>query len=216
MAQVPPQGDQPLNVWLENFAAKLTATPTAFGATAADATLISAAATDFAARMVLIDNPATRNKITVANKNVAKKSATAKARQVLKVISAFPALTPGQREDLRMNPKDSTKTPIPAPSFKPAVSIAADGSIRLWDPLFPERRSRPSGVNGAAISMKIDGPAPISPADGHLAALLTRSRGQLPLPAGSNGKVLWVIAQWYNERGELGPASDPVGVTIAA
>src|SRR4051794_19374969 len=103
---VPPQGDAPLNEWLSNFASKLTSTPTAYGTTAADATAISANAADFAARLVIINNPATRNKITVANKNVAKKAAVAKARSLLAIISAFPALTPGQREELRMNPKD--------------------------------------------------------------------------------------------------------------
>ena len=115
-----------------------------------------------------------------------------------------------------MNPKDVVKTPIPTPGFKPGVAADPDGTVRLFDPLFPLRRGRPPGVQGTALSMKIDGAAPLSPAEAHLAALATRSRAQLPIPPGSNGKVLWIIAQYYNERGELGPASDPVSVMIAA
>ncbi len=35
-------------------------------------------------------------------------------------------------------------------------------------------------------------------------------RAALPIPGGSNGKTLWMVAQWYNERGELGPASTAI------
>ena len=46
--------------------------------------------------------------------------------------------------------------------------------------------------------------------------LVTKGRIPLPLPAGADAKKLYVMAQWYNERGELGPVSNIAVTTVAA
>lgn len=58
MAVVPPDKDQDLDAWSQNFDTKITATPTAYGLVAADATAFHALATDYATRLTTATNPA--------------------------------------------------------------------------------------------------------------------------------------------------------------
>ena len=53
-------------------------------------------------------------------------------------------------------------------------------------------------------------------ADAAFATLATRCRIPLALPEDADTKKLYVMAQWYNERGELGPVSNVAVTTIAA
>lgn len=216
MATVPPAKDQDLDAWSQNFDTKITATPTAFGLVAADATAFHALATDYTTRLTTAVNPDTRTKATVANKNISKLALTAKARSLIKIINAYPPVTNGQRASLGLNPKDAGPTPIPAPATKPLLAVDPDGTLRIVDETMPDRRAKPAGVRGAVVFAKVDGPPPTTTDDAKFSALATKNRIPLALPSGSNGKTLYVLAAWYNERGELGPVSNIASTTIAA
>jgi len=216
MAIVPPDKDQDLDVWGTNFDVRITATPTAFGITAGDATAFHTLRLDFTTRLATSLDPTTRTKGTVAAKNTSKRALVAKARSLIKLITAFPPLTPTQRADLGLNAKDVTPTPVPPPATKPMLSVDPDGTLRIVDETMPDRRGKPSGVNGAVVFAKVDGPPPTTVDDAKFSALATRNRIPLALPSGSNGKTLYVLARWYNERGELGPVSAVASTTIAA
>lgn len=216
MATIPPVKDQDLDTFAQNMDAKITATPTAYGLVAADATAFHALATDFTTRLATALNPTTRTKGTVAAKNTSKLALTAKARSLIKIISAYPPLTPTQRADLGLNAKDAGPTPIPAPATKPLLAVDPDGTLRIVDETMPDRRAKPAGVRGAVVFAKVDGPPPATTDDAKFSALATKNRIPLALPSGSNGKTLYVLAAWYNERGELGPVSNIASTTIAA
>jgi hypothetical protein len=216
MATVPPAGILPFLAWADNFDEQLTAAGPTFGVLAADALAFHNLRIDLVAKQDLLDNPTTKTPVARANRDVSFKATTAKARQLLKIISAFPALTPGQREELQMNPKDPVRTHRPPPATRPVLQLGRDGTFRVRDELTPDRRAKPADAQGCQIVMKIDGPAPLTPADAHPGVLATRTDGQLPIPPGSDGKTLYAIASWYSETGETGPASDVVSVVIAA
>jgi hypothetical protein len=216
MATVPPERDQDLEAWSIAFSALITATPTAFGLVAADATAFATLKSDYSTRLATAVNPVTRTKGTVAAKNTSKLALTAKARSLIKLITAYPPLTPQQRADLGLNPKDAGPTPIPPPSTKPMLSVDPDGTLRIVDETMTDRRAKPPGVRGAVVFAKVDGPPPVTTDDAKFSALATKTRVPLALPSGSDGKKLYVLAAWYNERGELGPVSDVASTTIAA
>lgn len=216
MAAVPPQKDQDLEVFSANFAAKITATPTAYGLVAADATAFTALNTDYVTKLATATTPATRTKSAVAAKNTSKLALTAKARSLIKIITAYPPLTNAQRADLGLNLKDAGPTPVPPPATRPLLAVDPDGVLRIVDETMPDRRGKPSGVNGAVVFAKVDGPPPVTTDDAKFSTLATRARVPLALPSGSNGKVLYVLARWYNERGELGPVSALASTMIAA
>jgi hypothetical protein len=219
MATVPPAGDQALLVFVQNMDTLITATPTAFGLVAGDATALHALALDYTARLATATTPATRTKISVAAKDTSKLALVAKVRQLIRLVTAYPPLTPAQRASLGLNPKDVTPTPVPVPATRPMLALDPDGVARIFDETTPENRRKPGGVTGAIVFSKV-GPEteapPVEPADAKFAVLATRTRFAIPLPPGSNGKTLWVMAQWFNARGELGPVSAVASTTIAA
>jgi hypothetical protein len=219
MAVVPPAADQALLVFTQNLSALVTATPTAFGLVAADATALSALLLDYTSRLSTATTPATRNKISVAAKDTSKLALTAKLRSLIKIISAYPPLTPAQRASLGLNPKDTQPTPVPPPATRPMLALDPDGVARIFDETTPENRRKPAGTRGAVVFALVGTgttPPPTSPDDARFAVIATRNRFQVPIPPGSNGKTLWVLAQWFNSKGELGPVSTVASTTIAA
>jgi hypothetical protein len=219
MAVVPPAADQALLVFTQNISSLITATPTAFGLVAGDATALAALLTDYTTRLATATTPATRNKISVASKDTSKLALTAKLRQLIRIIAAYPPLTPSQRANLGLHPKDVTPTPVPQPATRPMLAVDPDGVARIFDETTPDNRRKPPGVRGAIVFSKVaEGtqPPPVTPDDAKFAVIATRNRFTIPLPPGSNGKMLYVMAQWFNERGELGPVSVVASTTIAA
>jgi hypothetical protein len=219
MTTVPPEGDQDLLVFSNHFSTRITATPTAFGLVAGDATSFAALLSDYSTRLGVANDPTTRTRGTIAGKNTSKAALLAKARILCKVVSAFPPLTPAQRADLGLNPRDVSPTPIPPPATRPIVTVDPAGRIRLADEAAPTRRARPAGTVGAIVVTRIldaAAPAPLGLSDTHFAALVTRDRHTLAIPEASNGKLLYVFAQWVNARGQAGPLSAVAVTTIAA
>jgi hypothetical protein len=216
MAETFPAGDWPYLGWVSNLSARLTATGPAYGVPTAEATILANLVTDLTARMETLENPANQNPVNRAAKNLSKKACVAKTRAVLKLVNAYAPLTAVQREELGLRPKDTTRSARPAPTTRPVIQVARDGSFRVADELTPDKKTKPANAQGCQIVIKIDGPAPLTPAEAHPGVLATRSTGQLPIPPGSNGRVLHVMGQWYTETGDFGPASDVVSVVIAA
>ena len=216
---IPPKIDGQLLPWSLNFSTRISATPTVFDLTALEATSYANLHADFTARVATAENPGTRTKATVAEKNTCKLALLAKARQFCKIIKANPALTDGQRALLGLPPRDAIPTPVPAPLTRPLLAVDPFGNLKLVDETTPNRRGKPQGVLGALIFTAIlpaAAPAPATPEEGHYAGLATRDRFAVPLPTDSSGKALWAMAQWINPRGVAGPVSAPVRTLIAA
>ena len=219
MATIPPTSDGALLPWSLNFSTRITATPTVFDLTAAEATAYAALHADYTARVATAENPGTRTKATIAEKTTSKLALLAKARQFCKIIKANPDLTDAQRALLGLPPRDATPTPVPAPLTRPLLAVDPFGNVRIVDETTPNRRGKPQGVMGAVIITAIlptTAPAPTTPQEGHYSGLATRDKFAIPLPSDSNGKALWAMAQWVNPRGEPGPVSAPVRTLIAA
>jgi hypothetical protein len=215
-----PTRDQDLDAWSANFDTRITATPTAFGILASDATAFHALAADFSAKLAAAVNPSTRTRVTVQAKDISRAALKSKARTLAKVINAYPPITNAQRADLGLTVRDGTPSPIPAPTTQPIVNIEGSGGgvslLRLADETTPLKKAKPPGVFAALIYTKIDGPAPVTPADAQFSGVATKTLHSVNLPSGSAGKTLWVLAQWINERGENGPTSVVTSAMIAA
>ena len=215
-----PSRDQDLNAFAANFDTRITATPTAFGLVAADATAFHGLAADFATKLATATNPSTRTKVTIQQKDISRAALRAKARALARVINAYPPITNAQRADLGLTVRDSVPSPIPAPATQPVVNIEGSGGgvsvLRLADETAPLRKAKPQGVFGALIYTKIDGAAPVTPDDAKFSGVATKTTHTVSLPDGSAGKRLWIQAQWMNERGQAGPTSVVTSALIAA
>lgn len=219
MATIPSKIDGVLLPWSLNFSTKITATPTVYDLTASEATAYAALHADFTTRLATAENPSTRTKETITLKNTSKLALLARARQFCKVIKASPTVTDGQRVSLGLLPRDISPTPVPAPVSRPLLVVDPFGNLIVRDETAAERRSRPTGTIGAIIYSAIQtdaAPAPLTPDQTRFAGLATRDKFAVGLPEGSTGKTLYVMAQWINGKGELGPVSAVVKTLIAA
>lgn len=219
MAEKPPRGDTALQQWCGPFSTHITATPTIFGLVAADATAFASLLTAFTSALATSSNPTTRTRDTIELKNQAKIGLRQKALELMRKINATPTVTDAQRFVLGMNPRDAEPTPIPAPSSRPLIRVRPDGTVDVVDEFTEDRRGKPVGVRGVIMRYSIQAAGttpPATPEDARYHILSSRSRLALPLPPDSDTKKLYILGQWYNERGELGPVSLLASTTIAA
>jgi len=209
--------------WAQNFSGLITSTPTAFSLTSAMATNLANLVSDFETRLVAATEPGTRSKVTVQAKRISKASLTSIIRQYARIINSAVTTTDTQRVDLGLHVRDAEPTPNGPPTVQPQVSIRGTAGnqalLKIAAADASSTRGRPAGTSGATVSYKIGpltAPAPTSAADCQLGGLATRTTYVLPIPPGSAGQMLWVMAQYYNDKGDLGPVSLAAGTVIAA
>jgi hypothetical protein len=127
-----------------NFSLKISATPTAYGLVAAQATAYAALNTTFQTSYVTATTPATRTKSTVAAKDAARIPLRQMASDLAKIIDGTPTVTNSQKIDLGISIR-VTPTPRGAPGtpFKFVVSLASSGALTLqW------KCNNPKGSSG--------------------------------------------------------------------
>src|ERR1700761_1470950 len=111
-----------LVAWSTNFNTQISATPTAYGLTAAQATAYATLNTAFDTAYNTIKNNTTRSPANIIAKNAAKKNLIASARQLAGVIQKYPSITNAQRSALGLT-VPNMPSPIPPPSAAPALEI---------------------------------------------------------------------------------------------
>lgn len=150
----------------------------------------------------------------------ARQDAVGLAREIAGIVQGNPAVTPEQRAAGGWPVHATTKSPIPAPSETPVLTV--DTSRRLQHVIrfgFGEGRGRakPAGVSGYGVWVKIGGETPPTDITGCTFVAIS-SKGTLTTtyPGGEGGKTAWYIAACLNAKGERGPLSETVAATIAA
>ena len=154
MATFLPTREANLVAWSNNFFTLISATPTAFGLTAAQATAYATLNTAFDTAYNTIKNNTTRSPANIIAKNQAKKNLIASARQLAGVIQKYPAITNAQRSALGLT-VPNMPSPIPPPGTAPALEIGVVSgfavNVKLHDSASGSKRGKPAGVSGASI-----------------------------------------------------------------
>jgi hypothetical protein len=94
-----------------NFATKISATPTAYGLVAGQATAYAALNTTFQTAYTTAITPSTRTKATVAAKNSARVPLRKMASDLAKIIDGTPTVTDQQKIDLGLNVRKTPSNP---------------------------------------------------------------------------------------------------------
>src|SRR3954452_23681765 len=119
-----PAREPELRDWSNNFSAKITATPTAYGLTAAQATTFAALNTTWVDAYVAIADPTTRTRGKVATKNTAKRAMMDNARLLSAIVQAAPGVTDEQKIDLGLKVR-GTPSPINPPTESPVLEVVS-------------------------------------------------------------------------------------------
>ena len=99
-----PNTDTGLLAWSLNFSTLITATPTAYGLTSAQATAYAAAHSTFATALMACD-PNSRNKTSTAAKNAARANLKTQAKLLSNMVNGTASVTVAQKIELGIPPR---------------------------------------------------------------------------------------------------------------
>jgi hypothetical protein len=213
-----PTSDSELLTWSLNFSTLITATPTAYGLVAAQATAYAALQTAYSTAFTTAIDPKTRTTGAVAAKNAARTPLKASSRSLGKMVDANLTVTDQQRRDLGLTVKVQP-SPVPAPTDAPGldvVSVSAwTAKIKLHDTATGKKRGKPAGVSGASVFSYVGATPPTDIGawkfegnTGKTTVDVVFSNTLAP------GAKVWLTGFWFNSRKESGPACTPVGANL--
>lgn len=210
-----PKREAELVTWSTNFKTKITATPTAYGLSAPQATAYGGLHDAFVAAYQTANNPDTRSPSSIIAKDMARDVLANNARLLARIVQATPIVTAQQKSDLGLSVRDTQPSPIPPPADAPAIVIeSAAGNtvrIRLIDKENPARRGKPAGVDGASVFSFVGAAAPAEEADWTFEGNTTRTGVGIVFPATvAPGAKVWFTARLTNtcaSRGLAWPGS---------
>jgi hypothetical protein len=207
-----PSREAELVTWTQTFSTLISAAPTSYGLSAAQATAFATLKTNWVNTYNTANSLGTRTSSAVAAKNTAKAAVIANARLLVRIVQATPTVTDAQKTDLGITVRDSEPSPIPPPATAPDIDIISVISntvrIRLHEAGDSSRRGKPAGVAGAAIFSYIGTTPPPLESDWTFEGLTTLTQIDINFPAETPaGSQVWLTAFWRNPRDQSGPAA---------
>lgn len=210
--------DAELYTGSQAFSTKISATPTAYGLVAAQATAYAALNTAYATAYLAAIDPLTRTKGTVATKKQAKVNLKGSASDLARIINGTPTVTDTQKIDLGIGIR-STPAPIPPPSVRPGVDIvsvvARTVKVHIHDSASSTKRGKPAGVLGASVYAFVGAVYPTDPTGWAFQGTTTKTTFDVVFPdTVANGAQVWICATWFNNRTQTGPISLPITTNV--
>jgi hypothetical protein len=173
---------------------------------------------DFEQKLDVAEAPTTRNKGTVAAKNVAHKTLNSAIRAaVQRYLAHNPDVTEQDHDDLGIPIHKTTRTPIPPPTVLVEFLLRQLSGNRIEMDFFPvssnamlakeRHEAKPYGVRGVEIRWAMLTEPPKSHDDLVHSEFDTRSPYIFQFDLPDAGKTLYVCARWENTTGQKGPWS---------
>jgi hypothetical protein len=200
------------------FGTKITATPTAYGLIAAQATAYAALNTLYATSYLAAIDPVTRTKAKVAAKNQAKVNLKVMASDLAKIISGTPTVTNQQKIELGLSVR-AVPQPIPAPSARPGIDLISvvtrTVKVHIHDSASSTKRGKPAGVLGANVYSYVGTAFPTDPTAWAFEGATTKNTFDVVFPGTvATGAQVWICATWYNRKAQTGPVSLPLATNL--
>src|SRR3954454_6322668 len=195
-----PSREAELVNWSNNFSTKISATPTAFGLSALQASSFATVNTAWVNAYNAANDDSTNSRAARITKDDAKRVMIANARALVKIVQAFPGITDTQRADLGITVPKPGPTPSPVATEAPELTIASVNGhmikVRLRE-LGSEKRGKPKFTFGALL-MSYAGETPPPTAEGwRLEGTVTRSIFEVLVPGTvAAGTKVWFSACW--------------------
>ena len=197
--------------WFQNFSTLTNDSPQAFGLTVEQTGPYATQLAAFMAAYARATAEMTRSTPNITTKNELRTGMIAQSRKLARIVQAAPQVTNAMRQALRLNVRDTSRTPVPAPTVSPALALAAGPGrtvvVTIRDPA-DRRRARPRGAASTTVLSHVGDAPPISITAWAYQASVSRRSVTLPFDAAlPPGTCVWVTAFYQNARGEAGPAS---------
>jgi hypothetical protein len=215
-----PSRDSELDTWLLNFSSLIAGSPTTYGLVTGDATAITAAYAAWHAAYLAATNPSTRTQGSVMTKNEQKANVSGVVRGYAATIRCNRAVSDELKIGLGLHVRDAQPTPVPVPASVPVLAVVGMRQglqeVRVTDEATPSRRARPAGSAGMLLFRIVADEAVTDPEQARFLAFTGRTSFECLYGPADNGKTATYFARWTNAKGEVGPWSQPMPVSIAA
>jgi hypothetical protein len=210
-----PKNDRSLLQWVVNFLAYLmTATAMLrFHFPQAVYDRLAALRDEFAQKLDVAENPATRTKLSIQAKNTVRKALKADVRQSVKEYLAYNhEVTDEDRDGLGIPVHKTTRTPAPVAKEAPEADIDTSVIGRLTISFFEKgnrhKKAKPAGQHCVEIAWILSD-TPVTRWDELTHSNVdTNSPFTLAFENDQRGKTVYFALRWENTRGEKGPWSE--------
>jgi hypothetical protein len=214
-----PQKDEDLRRWTVNYAAQMAAMGLTVGITPQQVSDYQVLSDAFLAALTTATDPSTRTRGTISAKEASKKLLKDEARELARIINAFPATTNQQRIDLGLNPRTGQITPSKPPTEPPVMEIVEARGRLMRIRLHAQdstRRGKPAGVAGASLFSFVGSAPPADITQWTFEGSTTRTSFDLQFPPTvAAGAQVFLTSFWFSARSQSGPACQPVSAYIA-
>lgn len=212
--------------WGQVFVSAIEATPATYMVDAAVVTslrtLVDQYQVDFDAFGVVnrfANNDATYTKVGRAALATSSSNFLGLASQVAVEIQANSAISDAAKLTAGVQPRNLTRTAVPAPSSSPLLDLtfATSGihQIEYADINTPSLKAKPPGVVNAQAYMEVHAiGTPSDLANAMFLGAFTRTPIVVSLDPADNGMEATYWARWQNRKGEVGPFGSPTSGTI--
>ena len=213
----PPRKDDALLAWSANAKTLITATPTAYGLTAAFATQYGGIHDLFATALAACE-PGVRTQAAVAAKNTARANLLEQIRLMTNLVNGTATVTDAQKITLGITVR-AQPSPQPPPSSWPILTVKSSYGTMVTlglgssDP--GSKRGRPAGVFGASVFSFVGAEAPSDISEWKFEGNTGRTQLTVTFPSDTApGTKVFFTAFWFNGSKASGPACAAISTNL--
>ncbi|MFN8139084.1 MAG: hypothetical protein U0R49_04730 [Fimbriimonadales bacterium] len=215
-----PPGDAEFDTFQNNVFTYINANLVALGLTALDADVVllgtqhTSWGTDYPAHVAAQGTAQSAR----ATKDATRLLLQNTIRRLFNRLQVSSAVSDAERAALGMTIRDTTRTPVEAPTTRPVLQGDTSDRLRVIisfaDEGTPTSRAKPTGVAGCELWSKIGGAPPTDLGECDFLALDTRTPYVAEFDGSQANQTVHIIGVWVSSRGDRGPLSETLSVTI--
>jgi hypothetical protein len=212
-----PNGDMQFNAWQANLMVKLNASAEVWNIPSTVINGLLEKQDWWQTAFAVSQDPTTRTRGTVKEKQEARKDYEKELRKQLKAYVTYNSrINDRQREEMELPVHKSTHTPAPVAPYAPWLRARTELLRHVtFDYGGSETsKSKPDGQHGLEMVWEIASEKPPHVRNLSHSTFDTHTPLTLEFDETERGSTLWYAARWENTRGEKGPWSEILSVII--
>jgi hypothetical protein len=219
MSSFIPRPDATFNLWQENLVTKAEGAAPMLNIPPDAMMAIHTKQARWREAFAAAEDPATRTKAAVREKQEAREDYEDALREFNKAYLMYnPAMTDAERENFGLPVHDTKPTPARPITSRPELEVGfkeIQKHILTVHDTEMESAGKPAHAAGFEIWRKVGGDAPATEADWQLVAQAPHSPHELTYSEEQSGLRVYYRVRWINTRGVPGPWSEIVSAVIA-
>jgi hypothetical protein len=215
-----PAGDEEAEQYMRTFAENIAANYAAYAMSLADSQALSLAVGNFTTAWNRYKNPITTGPLALTQKNETRNAAEALVRLHSMQIKFNAGISTELKDAIGVRQPNPNRTSNDEPTTNPILAIigALPGSqtLRFTDSTTPTSRAKPPGVSLMELWVAIGEDEAEDRSTARSIGLFTKNPIGIAFQEADNQKIATYWGRWANSKGQYGPWSSKVAMTIAA